>query len=113
MNKLRKRKTYDELINDLNHQPIIRYPKREGKNMLNNFIISNLIFNNENIDDTPLGSALPLGGKIIEQKKNIIKTDKFIQTPYTKGTQTDILNKETQKTLNQNITIFILIYIIK
>ena len=31
MNKLRKRKTYDELINDLNNQPIIRYPKREGK----------------------------------------------------------------------------------
>ena len=30
MNKLRKRKTYDELINDLNHQPIIRYPKRES-----------------------------------------------------------------------------------
>ena len=86
MNKLRKRKTYDELINDLNNQPTIRYPKREGKNMLNNFIISNLIFNNENIDE-----------KIIEQKQNIIKTDQFTQTPHTKGIQTDILNKETQK----------------
>ena len=86
MNKLRKRKTYDELINDLNHQPIIRYPKREGKHMLNNFIISNLIFNNENIDE-----------KIIEQKQNIIKTNQFTQTPHTKGIQTDILDKETQE----------------
>ena len=86
MNKLRKRKTYDELINDLNHQPIIRYPKREGTNMLNNIIISNLIFDNENIDE-----------KIIEQKQNIIKTDQFTQTPHTKGIQTDILDKETQE----------------
>ena len=94
MNKLRKRKTYDELINDLNNQQIIRYPKREGNTMLNNFIISDLIFNNDSIDE-----------KIIAEKKNIIKSNTF--------TQTDILNKETQKNLNQNIMIFILICIIK
>ena len=54
--------------------------------MLNNIIISNLIFDNDSIEE-----------KIIEQKQNIIKTDQFIQTPHTKGIQTDILDKETQE----------------
>ncbi len=82
MYKLRKRKTYDDLIKDLNNQPIITYPKRQGVNMINNIIISNLLFNQE---------------PITEMKERIIKLNKFTQTPHVKFTQTGILNQETQK----------------
>ena len=83
MYNLRKRKTYDEMIKELNNQPSITYPNRKWTNMLNNIIISNLLF--DNIDD------------IIEQNGRIITLDQSTQTPYQRWTQTKILNEETQK----------------
>ena len=49
MNTSRKRKPYDEMIQELNNQPSITYPNRKWTNMLNNIIISNLRFDNFDI----------------------------------------------------------------
>lgn len=86
MNNLRKRPTFNDLINYLNNQPIIKYPERKGINMINNMIISNLLFNDEIIND-----------KLITAEENIIKSDKFTQTLINKQSQTNILDQETQK----------------
>ena len=49
MKSLRKKPTFDELIYDLQRQPIIKYPARKGINILDDMMISNLLF-----DDKPL-----------------------------------------------------------
>jgi hypothetical protein len=83
MYNLRKRPTYQELIYDLHHQEIIKYPKRSGINIINNMLIANLLFDDNFIND-----------KLMEETKIF---NKYTQTPYEKGTQTDILEKGTQK----------------
>jgi len=80
MKSLRKKPTFDELIYDLQHQPIIKYPQRKGLNILDDMMISNLLF-----DDKP-----------IEEWEEIMISDKATQTPSQKGVQTDIFEKEVQ-----------------
>jgi hypothetical protein len=78
MKSLRKKPTFNELIYDLQHQPIIKYPARKGINILDDMMISNLLF-----DD--------------EEWEEIMISDKATQTPYQKGTQTtNIFEKEVQ-----------------
>jgi hypothetical protein len=79
MKSLRKEPTFNELIYDLHHQPIIKYPQRKGINILENMTISNLLFDNEGWEEITI-------------------SDKATQTPYQKGTQTiNTLEEETQK----------------
>ena len=78
MNTLRKRPTYDNLIDYLNHQPTIKYPARKGIRAINDPFISNLLFDDDLTDD-----------KIIEKRKETIQVEK--------GTQTASLEKGTQK----------------
>lgn len=85
MNTLRKRPLYDDMIKSINNPPVFKYKEPKGIKILNDIIISNLLFNDFN-DDI-----------MIEEMKNKILFDKFTQTPYVKSVQTDILNKETQK----------------
>ena len=40
MKSLRKKPTFNELIYDLQHQPIIKYPARKGINILDDMMIS-------------------------------------------------------------------------
>ena len=78
MKSLRKKPTFNELIYDLHHQPIIKYPQRKGINILDDMMISNLLFDDEEWED-------------------IMISDKATQTPYQKGTQTtNIFEKEVQ-----------------
>ena len=51
MNTLRKRPTYDNLVDYLNHQPTIRYPNRKALRTINDPIISNLLFDDDLTDD--------------------------------------------------------------
>ena len=44
---LRKRETYDELINDLSHEPIERYPDRTASQIENSNYLSQLRGGNE------------------------------------------------------------------
>ena len=78
MKSLRRKPTYDELVYEIHHQPIIKYPERKGINILDDMMISNLLY-----DDT--------------LTQEIMISDKATQTPHVKGTQTDTLEKETQK----------------
>jgi hypothetical protein len=80
MKSLRKNPTFNEMIYDLQHQPIIKYPQRKGLNILDDMMISNLLF-----DDKP-----------IEEWEEIMISDKATQTPSQKGVQTDIFEKEVQ-----------------
>ena len=86
MNTLRKRPLYDDVIKSINNPPVFKYKEPEGIKILNDIIIPNLLFDNVMNDDT-----------MIEEMKNEILFDKYTQTPYVKSTQTDVLNKETQK----------------
>ena len=51
MKSLRKKPTFDELIYDLNHQPIIKYPARKGINILDNMMMPNLLSDNKKTDE--------------------------------------------------------------
>lgn len=64
----------------------MQLPDRKASDLMNQSIISNLLFDNDLVDQ-----------KAFEERENIIKLNKFIQMPYEKSTQTDILDKETQR----------------
>ena len=83
MRSLRKKPTFDELIYDLHHQPIIKYPERKAINILDDMMISNLLF-----DDFTK-----------EEWEEIMISDKATQTPHEKGTQTNIFEKKKRKHL--------------
>ena len=51
MKSLRKKPTFNEMIYDLQHQPIIKYPARKGINILDNMMISSLLFDNKSIEE--------------------------------------------------------------
>jgi hypothetical protein len=55
MKSLRKKPTFNEMLYDLHHQPIIKYPARKALNILDDMMISNLLF-----DDKPIESAKKL-----------------------------------------------------
>ena len=79
MKSLRKKPTFDELVYEIHHQPIIKYPQRKAINILDDMMISNLLF-----DD--------------EEWEEIMISDKATQTPHQKGTQTiNTVEKETQR----------------
>jgi len=80
MKSLRKKPTFNEMIYDLQHQPIIKYPARKGINILDNMMISSFLFDN----------------KSTEEWKEVMISDKATQTPYQKGVQIDIFEKEVQ-----------------
>ena len=69
MKSLRKKPTFNDLIYNLHHRPIIKYPQRKGINILENMMRSNLLFDNEGWEE-------------------IMISDKATQTPHQKGTQT-------------------------
>ena len=50
MNNLRKKPTFNELIKYLNNQPIIKYPNRKASNIINDIVISNLLFDDDVFD---------------------------------------------------------------
>ena len=77
MNKLRKRPTFDELINYLNNQPTIKYPGRKGINLINDMMISNLLFDNDNFDNRIINDTILTGGQ-----NNILMLDKYVQKDY-------------------------------
>lgn len=82
---LRKRLNYNQVI-DKYQKFEIPLPDRKATNILNHPIISNLLFDSYISDES-----------IIGESKNIIRFDKFTQTPHTKSIQTDTLDAETQK----------------
>ena len=87
MNTLRKRPTYDNLVYYLNHQPTIQYPARKGIRAINDPIISNLLFDDDFMDD-----------KKLEQWEEVMISDKATQTPHVKGTQTNFTDEKGVQT---------------
>ena len=81
MKSLRKKPKFSQLIDSLSNQPIIRYPKRKGINVLDNSMVSNLLFDDDVMD---------------EAWEEIMISDKAIQTPHEQGIQTCILEKGVQ-----------------
>jgi hypothetical protein len=77
MKSLRKKPTFNQLVESLSNQPIIRYPERKGINVLDNTMVSNLLFDDDGMDE-------------------VMRLDKATQTPHEKGTQTGILEKGVQ-----------------
>jgi hypothetical protein len=96
MNTLRKRPTYNGLVDYLNNQPTIKYPTRKGIKIINDTIISNLMYDDDTIEDMFIEETEEM---VEAQKEKLIKSMKesTTQTPYDQGTQTDTLNKGTQK----------------
>ena len=80
-NTLRKKLSYDGIIKKYDKFEI-PLPNRKATDIMNHPIISNLLFDNDFVD---------------ERHNDILKFDKFTQTPHEKSTQTDILDKETQE----------------
>ena len=80
MKSLRKKPTFNEMMYDLQRQPIIKYPARKGINILDNMMISNLLSDNKSIGEW----------------EEVMISDKATQTPSQKVVQTDIFEKESQ-----------------
>ena len=91
MNTLRKKPTYYELIHFLNNQPTIKYPARKGLRVINNPIISNLLYDDEFVDDMIFDDM----NEIISQEATQMM--KKTQTRNEQGAQTDSLEKGTQR----------------
>ena len=85
MKSLRKKPTFNELIDSLSNQPMIKYPSRKGIKIINDLMVSNLLFDDDVMDH-----------KLMEEWEEIMISDKATQTPHVKGTQTDILEKGVQ-----------------
>ena len=79
MYNLRKRPTYDDMMNNVNNPPIFKYKEPKARKVLNDIRTSNLLFNDKFnddyiINDTFLWYALPTRGK-----KKILMLNKYVQ----------------------------------
>jgi len=85
MNGLRKRPTFSQMMHAVDHPPVFKHPVRKGLKLINDPFISNLLADDDVMDDT-----------FVQAGKQRLLADKTTQTPATQGTQTDPLDKDTQ-----------------
>ena len=77
MNNLRKKPTFNELINYLNNQPIIKYPNRKASQIINDMVMSNLLFNHDVIDDDTINNKIDMIDKQTQKDYALQNYDLF------------------------------------
>ena len=108
MNTLRKRPTFNEMYN-LN-QPTFKFPDRKGVRAINDHMISNLLFDDEVVDDIILQQKKQRMNMTSVQKDQSTQTilrdqlrDQFTQTiRLDYGTQTDFKPDENEEGYRRN-----------
>ena len=67
------------MINYSNNQPTIQYPERKGIHLINDMMISNLLFDNYNFDNRIINDTILTGGQ-----NNILMLNKYVQKDHLK-----------------------------